>query len=464
MDEEDRLSSLPDSLLVEILSLLPLNNAAATSALSHRWVSLWTQLPRLKIDSDIPIFDLDSDSCKERFHESIATFNHILQHLTSPNIHTFDLHFHYPNLDIEQFNVCSASLISWIPLLCVRNPAILKVGSVILQNTGRHFITLPSCIFETHSIVNLDLCGFFYCKLPESGIVNLPNLKTLSFFAVDFDPKVLRTLFKSCPLLETLCLRLDLGEDQVLDISAPKLNFLTIGMTGPSYRSKIVIDAPLLEVMALIDCVALYSFVNIPPNLQKATIQFFDPEKVGVYLTSIPDLLQGISKAKSITFGNNLAVFNDLNPEDANVWSLFCNLTHLKLVLDKEYGDWGATIPSCLLNKLKSIELCAMNGDEDDVESVKYILGNANVLDKLHITPFANPRRYGRSVLWKEYKFCGDLFTLPRISVTCKIEFDGVYFRASSYGPQNESGCSEIDWLKSQTWPALNEDDDESDE
>ncbi|KNA25583.1 hypothetical protein SOVF_005620 [Spinacia oleracea] len=460
--EEDRLSSLPDSLLVEILSLLPLNSAAATSALSRRWIPLWTQLPLLKINSDIPIFNLDTDSCKERFHESITTFNHILQQMTSPNIHTFDLHFNYPNLDVEQFNVCSASLISWIPLFCARNPAILKVSFVISQNG--EFITLPTCIFETNSIVNLDLCGFFYCNLPESGIVTLPNLRKLSLYGVDFDPKVLRTLFNSCPLLETLFLRLNLVEDQLIDILAPNLKSLTIWMMGSSYRSKIVIDAPLLEVIVMLDCVALYSFVKIPCNLQKATIQFYEPEKVGVHLTNIPDLLQGVSKARFITFGTNLAIFNGFNPNYAHIWSLFSNLTHLKLVLNKEYGNWGATLPPCLLTKLKSIELSTMNGDEDDEESVKFILANANVLDKLHITSFANTRRHGRSVLWKEYKFCGNLFLFPRISLTCKIEFDGVYVRASSYGPQNESGCSEIDWSRSRTWPALNEDDEDDNE
>ncbi|PUZ47220.1 hypothetical protein GQ55_7G146700 [Panicum hallii var. hallii] len=55
-DEEsrhhDRISDLPDSLLLQILMLLPLVEAVRTCVLSRRWRVAWTRLPRLAFDDD----------------------------------------------------------------------------------------------------------------------------------------------------------------------------------------------------------------------------------------------------------------------------------------------------------------------------------------------------------------------------------------------------------------------------
>ena len=43
----DRLSQLPDDLLIKILSFVPTKCAVATSILSKRWLSLWTLVASL---------------------------------------------------------------------------------------------------------------------------------------------------------------------------------------------------------------------------------------------------------------------------------------------------------------------------------------------------------------------------------------------------------------------------------
>ena len=44
-----------------------------------------------------------------------------------------------------------------------------------------------------------------------------------------------------------------------------------------------------------------------------------------------------------------------------------------------------APIPCCLLRKLKYVEMVEVLGEDNDVKLAKYILHNANVLEKLEI-------------------------------------------------------------------------------
>lgn len=54
---EDRISQLPEALILEILSQLPTKDAMATSLLSKQWKSLWKMMPKLNFDSSDHRFD-----------------------------------------------------------------------------------------------------------------------------------------------------------------------------------------------------------------------------------------------------------------------------------------------------------------------------------------------------------------------------------------------------------------------
>ncbi|KAK2392747.1 FBD-associated F-box protein [Trifolium repens] len=62
---EDRISSLPDSILTHILSFLPTKSSAATSLLSKRWIPLW-----------LSVLDLHFNG--ETFFNNYTTIRHVI--------------------------------------------------------------------------------------------------------------------------------------------------------------------------------------------------------------------------------------------------------------------------------------------------------------------------------------------------------------------------------------------------
>ncbi|XP_021769516.1 uncharacterized protein LOC110733738 [Chenopodium quinoa] len=76
-DEEDRLSSLPTSILIVILSLLPIKFTVITGVLSKSWCRLWTFITAFRFN----------ESTNKAFNAS-SIINHVLPQLLSPKIKT----------------------------------------------------------------------------------------------------------------------------------------------------------------------------------------------------------------------------------------------------------------------------------------------------------------------------------------------------------------------------------------
>ncbi|KAL2896643.1 hypothetical protein RDABS01_038427 [Bienertia sinuspersici] len=473
VEEEDRLSSLPDAILIDILSRIPIDSAATTSVLSHRWRYLWTSLTH---------FNLSTDSSSN----FTSIIDLILGQLTSPKLAEFRLHLSSP-LDFPEHDILES---------CFRHVLDRSVEKVFIDVRCCFFeedFWVPVCLFNSQFLVVLELGGKIKVDLDMCGIrdlIQLPKLKKLKMdFLLDV-PLWLGPLIRSCPLLEDLDLvfKLDVVDSEIadcVDIFGLNLKTLNIDLESSSktQRTKMSIDAPKLVNLEIRDCNSHYYFVHDPSALVNAYIDLrmdydfeeeFEDEEFedddylhlmskfvrGIYCANILELkLQ--SRSNIFTYlacvdGRFEITFDDIGLDGWKDLLLslqyFPNLKHLKVKMLRdplmEHNNWCPPnyVPDCLASKLRTIQIWGLNETDDDLKLLGYILSNASHLEELWVRVFIKEKCEKAYVLWKECQFCKSLFELPRISSTCEVVFSGSSVTASSNTFKNGNLIFQMSW------------------
>nr|XP_033513676.1 F-box/FBD/LRR-repeat protein At1g16930-like [Nicotiana tomentosiformis] len=96
---EDRISQLPDEVLVHILSYLSVKEAADTSVLSKRWLILWRYVPRLDFDATKQLDEVAVDQKLQKRHmkKYVRWVNRTLQMCKGQRLDQFRVCFHLNN-------------------------------------------------------------------------------------------------------------------------------------------------------------------------------------------------------------------------------------------------------------------------------------------------------------------------------------------------------------------------------
>ncbi|XP_021852002.2 F-box/LRR-repeat protein 13 [Spinacia oleracea] len=453
-DKVDRLNLLPDSILVDILSLLPIESAVRTCALSRRWQYLWTQVTRLVFDYyGLPsrIRGLDWDD------SFFAIVDHILQQLTSPKIHCFNIRFFYGRNKDDAF---VSYVDSWFHDICARDTDHIQVDAQRSVYGDIDLLTLPTCILHSKSLGVLHLSGNFLINACD---VKLPNLKKFHYSVQPFDSRLLTKLFKCCPLLEDVTLLGDLEESELCLAS----NLKKFAFTSDLLQGKLTINVSKLKELEIhVRSLSVVYFVKNSGALVSANVSLnseFLTEND--YLSHTEQLSQVISSVRYLCL--NSATLRALNKVDY----VLDNLIQLRIRLDDSIACWndvlhilqccsslkvlvvfslrgyysmpqvinvGDDIPLCFSSQLTRVELHHLPGTAADLEFMKYILYNANALEVLSVELSVDAKRSDLR-LWKEYVFCETLFLLPKLSICCEIQVSGKCLSSSSRDFQKKS-------------------------
>ncbi|CAA7034945.1 unnamed protein product [Microthlaspi erraticum] len=235
----DRISALPDELLLKILSFLTTREAVYTSStLSKRWECVWKYLPRLDF------------ACHLSHRPALTGFlNRSLPLHKAPVIESFRLYIEeLPHMKYEDVRM-------WFVVVVSRS---LRELDISYHACPRQDI-LPSSLYACKSLVVLKLRGHILLDVPPR-MVCLPSLKTLTLKKVfGLKGESLGRLLSICPLLENLLVHFCRGRDyDVINVGnvivrIGSLQRLTLLMDYYCQLDRLEIDTPSLKYLKLRD-------------------------------------------------------------------------------------------------------------------------------------------------------------------------------------------------------------------
>ncbi|XP_034205293.1 FBD-associated F-box protein At5g38590-like [Prunus dulcis] len=219
--EVDRISQLPDAILISILSLLSIREAARTCFLSKRWIYVWKQVTCLNF------YDIDAlyKPLKKR-GQTTPSYNWVNQVLQMHQC---------PSLDAFRF--CSSS--TYI------RPSSSEIDNWIEFGMQKRVQRLEIDL-EAGRLSPFSYASYIFPDKPfrsPFGVSCIKSLKHLSLSFVNITGELVEHFLSNCELLEHLCVSCS---DQLVTLkvagSSLRLKFLQI--SDCMYLEKIEICAP----------------------------------------------------------------------------------------------------------------------------------------------------------------------------------------------------------------------------
>ncbi|EOY20084.1 F-box/RNI-like superfamily protein [Theobroma cacao] len=348
MTIEDRISKLPDGLLLKIMSFLNTKQAVQTCVLSKRWKPLWQSLPNLVFDFDTFPFQQEiDDEDQEEVEMKMCSFSNFIRQVLFRRCPT-DLvkvcvqsHIYDPHCFLVDGLLCYA----------VKH----NVQQLTFHSRSDCQYLFPESFWTCQSLTSLELKGSDWMPMKLPTLLACPALKSLhlSHFSTagpNFEP----TAFSGCLNLETLQLFdiLAVGSEG-LCIDALKLTSLVLSFAFLG-DGKVEIYAPRLTtfkysgtppIVCLTDHLAsvdnVYFDIKTPPRFRHSE---------GEYVLRSINTLSEFRHAKSLTLSSSTVQVLTKFPSllDQNPLS-FANLKHMKIKVKKWERD-RFEMPACILN------------------------------------------------------------------------------------------------------------------
>ncbi|XLR42826.1 hypothetical protein S83_027486 [Arachis hypogaea] len=422
----DRISDLPDSILLHILSFLPTKTAFFTTVLSRRWTHLCHDLQHF--DFNQIQFHNGNQTCSD-FSSSrkrlFAIVNWFLSRHKAPPIRTFRL-----TCDLALFD--EYTTVEWF-IRKVLGPNLQELNlnlQLSIFGLPDRKVVIPNSVFSCASLVTLRLNGgnvTFLSPSSSSCGYRLPSLKTLEMHNVKASIDDVAELLSHCTALETLILDLNCQVSEVglrihFPLSLKKLNFRSdfdplrrigiecrqqfpsicvsnlhnveeaiINVTSRGFVLKFIVEFRWLRSLVLGNFV-FTCLPQAPPDLipeltslrrLELAVGCFDTRYIMNMLEKSPML-----KVLVIVF---ITDFVNKDPHPSRRW------------------EHPVKVPTCLASHLKVIKIKGYFESRDDRDFFAYVLQHGLVLESLDIQV--------------DRARAKELSLLPRSSKACQINF-----------------------------------------
>uniref|UniRef100_A0A0E0M568 F-box domain-containing protein n=1 Tax=Oryza punctata TaxID=4537 RepID=A0A0E0M568_ORYPU len=293
----DLFSTIPDDVILIILSFLTTRQAVRTCMLSRRWLNLWRSVPCIK--ADVGEFQRSDTEWEEHDQERESAFKMFMERvleLRNPATSIRTFRFRCCRLDGFEGTSDEADMNRWITHAVQKQPWVLDI--LVLYDALR----LDHSAFTCH------------------------YLTRIKFINVLMMPGFFHQLETGCPVLENLFLDESIVAD--VEISSQTLKVLTIKNTQFSYKFRTTISTPSVTYLKLWRPESgIYMFNNMP-LLVTSILVLHDVQDSSDFCQN----LRSLSAAKRLEFdyfGRKLTMKNNMQ-----LYPKFNNLVSLTL------GQW----------------------------------------------------------------------------------------------------------------------------
>ena len=179
-DYKDVISSLPDCLLIHVLSFLPTRASVATSILSSRWRSLWKLVPVLDLDQRTLFTRLDTEYPGPTRTNSNFSFLDAVSNIWALR-NAIPLPFPLRKLLLHWTSSCDTFLVStWVQHTLLHG--CLQELNLYILNGPNPPLEMPTTLFFTSTLVSLRLTGAILLNPPpaSASASTFPSLRTLT--------------------------------------------------------------------------------------------------------------------------------------------------------------------------------------------------------------------------------------------------------------------------------------------
>ncbi|KAF5175343.1 F-box/LRR-repeat protein [Thalictrum thalictroides] len=407
----DRLTSLPESIRKHILSFLPIQDIIRIQTLSTKWLQVCSSLTHYDFNQlSFPKTLLYNFTFKDFIYQTL------LQRNSSSDISKLKLSLHVDHSSVLDID-------TWITFAIRHN--VQEIYFIVLSGK---IGTFPTCLYTSKNLCKLYLENVTKLKVPLN-LRSIPNLRSLSVVSVEFwDDKEAFRLFSSCGLLEELTIiNCYFKNHNVMKFPGKNLKYLkllglsrfhVVDIDFPNLR-RIVYSGrvPNISLETLLSLHDVEFDLGLPPrnangedrdliehhvskileglrNVQKLVLEGLCIE----FLTRDSDLLERLPASYSSLNHLKLALYPDTNQVNVvmlllrrfpNLQSLCIYMKMLTLTnMVKIGGHQQSHEPSTesTLNRLREVEIKYFGEGKNELDLVKYLIGNGTAMEEMTIT------------------------------------------------------------------------------
>ncbi|XP_057452182.1 putative F-box/LRR-repeat protein At1g56400 [Lotus japonicus] len=366
----DRFSSLPQSLLSTIVSLIPFKEAVRTSILSKSWIDIFKSTSNIVFDE---IYFVKSDQICEIQRAQRKAFLDFMMYWISNHTETV--------IDKFSLKLSIPENVKRVVRKCITFATTHRVKALNLDfcdpTLDSYFTTnyinhvalfeLPAHVYGHTCLESLKL---FSCNFVEAEFLNYNALKEISLGWMEVKLSTIKTLLSNCEALESLSLKRCWNSDE-FDLGEVNLKLRKLVVDRCMFRSSstyFIVNAPNLKYFYYSGLNNNFLVIDVRSLVLEEEVLEFCIEFKGhaLFLYKLEEHISGVNV---LTVGNYFLQGYE-SPDNLN--------------MERFWTD-HARAYSCMVYTLREVEIKGFKGLVNEIRALTYFITNGRVLRKMTI-------------------------------------------------------------------------------